>query len=246
MAITQVDGDMIADVTGVTGAGGGLQSVQIFTTSGTWTKPDGISKVFVEVIGGGGSGGSMNNATARWGNGGGGGGYSAKLIDVSAIGSETVTVGAGGATTTSYGVTGNAGGTSSFGAHCSATGGDGGYGGSSYDNRAVAYGGAGGTGSGGDINMNGERGGAGGNLISGFFMWRDAFSYSQTTYIAGPGGDAGNKLYGRTSGSNYASGSQGAQFGYGCGGSGATDDAANNARHSQAGRDGIVVVWEYA
>ena len=51
--------------------------VQIFTSSGTWTKPSGtFSHVDVFVVGGGGGGGSgyrnTTNSAARFGGGGGG------------------------------------------------------------------------------------------------------------------------------------------------------------------------------
>lgn len=49
--------------------GGGLQSAQVFTASGTWTKPAGITKVIVMLCGGGGGGG----VAASGGNGSGGG-----------------------------------------------------------------------------------------------------------------------------------------------------------------------------
>jgi len=58
-------------------------------------------------------------------------------------------VGAGGAGAFAGQSPGSNGGSSSFGAHCSATGGDGGV---------VGFGGAGGSGSGGDVNENGEPG----------------------------------------------------------------------------------------
>ncbi len=47
----------------------GLQSMQVFTSSGTWTKPAGISKVKVTVVGGGGGGGGGKNAGATGGSG---------------------------------------------------------------------------------------------------------------------------------------------------------------------------------
>jgi len=56
----------------------GLASVQVFTSSGTWTRPSGITKVIMEVQGAGGSGsagGYYNNGSA--------GGYAKKLLDVS-------------------------------------------------------------------------------------------------------------------------------------------------------------------
>ena len=79
---------------------------------------------------------------------------------MTSISSVAVTVGAGGAgNATSSGVRyGNGGGTSSFGSHCSATGGGAGYAGN--DTR---YGGIGGVGSGGDINLHGDAGTSEGN-----------------------------------------------------------------------------------
>jgi len=116
--------------------GGGLTSVQVFTSSATWTKPAGIKSVRVQLVG---SGASGNHS----GQGGGAAGYSEKFIDVSAISSESVTVGAAS-------TSGNtAGATSSFGSHCSATGGEKG---------TASRGGKPGLGSGGDINMYGGGG----------------------------------------------------------------------------------------
>lgn len=109
---------------------------QVFTSSGTWTRPSGCTSINVRVQGGGGTGKSVIN---EHGGGGGGGGYSEKVIDVTAISSVTVTVGAAGAL-------------SKFDTH--ATGGAGGDA-SSY----VA--GLGGAGSGGDINIIGSDGQSG-------------------------------------------------------------------------------------
>ena len=86
----------------------GLASVQIFTSSGTWTKPSGITKVIVEVQGAGGAGVRASVATTQ--NCGGAGGYSRKLVDVSSILTATVTVGAGGAGSTAIDGLGGAGG----------------------------------------------------------------------------------------------------------------------------------------
>ena len=141
--------------------GGGLQSMNVFNTSGshTWTKPSGTKRVKVFVTGGGG-GGMSGPSNDNPGSSGGGGGTAIKVIDVTSISSVSVTVGAGGAgNSTSSGVRyGNGGGTSSFGSHCSATGGGAGYAGN--DSR---YGGIGGVGSGGDINLHGDAGTSEGN-----------------------------------------------------------------------------------
>ncbi len=79
-----------------------------FASSGTFTVPDGVSRVFVQVWGGGG-GGSSNG-------GGGGGGYAEGWVEVSSGQQISVTVAPGGSA-------GYSGGNSAFGSYISANGG---------------------------------------------------------------------------------------------------------------------------
>jgi len=128
--------------------------VQVFSSSGTFTLPAGITSVDVEVIGGGGGTGGTNAAGYASGAGG-GGGYSRKRISGLTPGDTvTVTVGAGG-TDGAAGSAGGNGGTSSFGSYSSASGGNGG----AAQSSGLSQGGGAGIGSGGDINLLGGEGG---------------------------------------------------------------------------------------
>ena len=111
----------------------GAQNCAVFDNAGvsTWNVPDIVKKgrrVRVKVIGGGGSGGypSISSTNAAGGGGGGGGGVSESVIDLTGIDTVTITVGSGGESQNTSTRNGNPGGTSSFGAYLSATGGDGG------------------------------------------------------------------------------------------------------------------------
>lgn len=142
---------------GDAGGGGGL-TANYYTSPGTWTKPAGLSAVRVTVVGGGGGGGrgSRNNPGNAFGYGGSGGagGYSQEVIQAPSIpGPVSVTIGNGG---NQYNPgqenPGNPGGTSSFGAFLSATGGAVGNNGSQqYPGNP----GSGGNGTGGQLNQQG-------------------------------------------------------------------------------------------
>jgi hypothetical protein len=178
-------------------------TMQVFTASGTYTKPSGISAIIVELVGGGGGGGDGGSA----GGGAGAGGYSRKRILAASVGTtETVTIGAGGAGGAS---TGTAGGTTSFGSHCSATGGAA---------TSGVGGGTGGAGSDGDINITGGSGSPG---IPGFDTNKSASGTGGASYFGG--GGAGVSNVADSSGNNgvaYGSGGSGS-IGTGTGGTGA-------------------------
>ena len=75
--------------------------IQVFTSNGTWTRPDGVTQTTVIAIGAGGGGGSgrrgLSGAASGGGSGGGGGGFSVAVFRTADLGAtETVTVGAGG------------------------------------------------------------------------------------------------------------------------------------------------------
>ena len=181
---------------GILAATGGAVDEQIFTASGVWSKPAGVTVVHVEAIGGGQGGvASRGTTTALRRAGGGSGGLHAHgLFRAADLGSTVaVTVGAGGAsvTLTSNGVSGgNPGGTSSFGSHLIAPGGGSagdirglqaailaaGSGGANRAPPLGAFGGLGGFASGGSEDVDAFRtpggdtilGGAGGGCCSNF------------------------------------------------------------------------------
>lgn len=174
-------------------ASAGFNSVQTFTSSGTWTRPSGITKVIVEVQGAGGSGG---NSSVSNGGGGAGGGYAKKFLDVSSISTSTITVGSGGAGT-SGSSSGNGGGSSSWADGTNTITGGGGGGGVSYPGASTA-----GTASGGDININGGRGffrGHQGQAFLGVEAVCDAGGSGQTGFAGGGYGWGSGTAYNATS-----------------------------------------------
>ena len=207
------------------GSGSSLVSVQTFTATGasTWTKPDGVSRILVQIVGaGGGGGGATESSGAGAGAGGGGGGFSQKFIDVRAITSETVTIGAGGAGGSNGTDDGDAGGTTSFGAHCSVTGGSGGGAGSGSTNDT---GGDGGQGSSGDINLRGQSG------------------FPSASDWSGKGGDS---FFG--GGANHLTSSGDGLDGFansGGGGSGGLESLSGSETGGD-GADGFCIVYEYS
>lgn len=141
--------------TGLELAGGVLSSllegrtligITQFTSSGTWTKPDGCTSAVVLVAGaGGGGGGAEGTAAESAAAGGGGGGAHAMCFLDGILGTtEIVTIGAGGAGGSAGNNNGSAGGNTSFGGLMIMGGGSGGTGMASGTSIAAVEGGSGG------------------------------------------------------------------------------------------------------
>jgi len=206
-------------VSGATGAvtvnasAGGINS-QVFTSSGTFTIPSGVTKLKMTIVGGGGTGGAGGFSE---GTGGGGGGLAIKYLTGLTPGN-TLTVTVGGAAGTSS----VASGTQSI-TTVSATGGANGQ-------ANAGAGGAGGTGSNGDLNMTGGQGGPsnGGTSRGG--------GGGQYIAFAGSGGaSAGGWGYGGNGADNSTAGSAGQAYGGGGGG-------GNYLGAGGAGAAGVVLI----
>ena len=176
----------------------GPKSIQQFTANGTWTKPAGISKILVMIVGGGG-------AASGHAESGGAGGYSEKLIDVTSVSSVSVTVGAGSPSWTYYSGAAGGGNTSSFGNYMSATGGRG------ANTTNQHCGGLPGVGSGGDINIYGGGG-------TGHMSW--ACAKGGSSFFGGAG------VSGHPQGGNFINNNSELSS-YGCGGTGGYTSYSN-------------------
>jgi hypothetical protein len=232
---------------------------QTFTSTGTWTKPTGVTVADVLVVAGGqgGGGSDVPNFTGYpWNIGGGGGAgqviYSTNL-SVTSASSYTCTVGAGGSGGPIDGdlgeTTGSKGGNSSFGTLITALGDFSGAGGTTGNDGSQP------TPKSGKAGANGGTSGANGVFIS------------TTDYRGGGGGGAGGAGSGSTGGSGISNSISGSSVTYGVGGNAAvgyysspssnacsipTPPAANtgsggaarswNSAQSHNGAAGIVIV----
>jgi len=210
---------------------GVLIDTQIFTVSGTWTKPAGCNQVEVWVVGGGGGGGYA--ATANRIGGGGGAGGGARLHITSGLGvTETIGVGIGGAGGVGSTGTPAGNGTSSYFRNTNLCRGYGGAGTDSSD-VIVAVGGAGAPGQYGDLNV---YGGDGKN------------EYINTAAGVGKGGEGGTPPFGfgdgAPAGCSTTSQAGVTATGYGGGGGGAVTIDGTDV-NGGAGAPGIVIVRSY-
>lgn len=213
-----VDGSLLTNLP-TPSATGRLLAVQVFTSSGTYTRTSGVTKVIAYGRGGGGGGGGVDSGSTGAGGGGGQGGFCWEEVTPSAT--ETVTIGAGGAGNS--GAAGSSGGSTSFGSHWTASGGAGGAGGASGVSGA---GGAGGAATGAQVNLPGLAG---------------ERRFESATYTgSGPGAGEGGGANKTTSGNgNAASANTG-------GGGGGAFETSGATRTGGAGGSGWLVVLEYS
>jgi hypothetical protein len=197
--------------------------IRIYNAPGsyTWTKPANIKRVRVIVLG-------STSSDSGFGSGGSGGGWAIKVIEAASLGaSESVNVGTGGAQSTPSGHGNNSTGVSSFGTHCQATGGRGGFLGQNLTGGTAQL--TVGVGSGGDLNGQGEMG------------------------FPGTFGGGRSEQYGRGGGSLYGPGGQSSAtsapgspgLAPGSGGAGGVVVGGFNTQPGGKGSDGLVIVEEF-
>ncbi len=195
---------------------------QLFTSSGTFTAPSGITKVYLTMSGGGGSGGGAQENGV--GHNGGGGSSAAYLINfpytVTPGNDYTVTIGAGGAGVASSGTDG---------------------GNTTFDTITVL---------GGKKGVSGTDG-AGGAAVGGFagttYVPAANFSFTSTAGTAGSGssvsGSGASSPFGKGGvGQNGGNAAGGNASGYGAGGGGAADNNDNTSRAGGDGSGGFILV----
>lgn len=199
-----------------------LGAPKVYTASGSYTPAANVKAIIVEMVGGGGGGGAASSSANynAAGGGGGGGGYSKKYITITSTSPIAFTVGQGGSGAVYPAISGQNGGSTTFGSGFTATGGGGGNtAASNASSSLVGMGGSGGTASGGNINSTGSGGQAG---------------VSASPTIAGGTVGAG---YGGTS-------TLSGQGGAGGGGPGAATTGGNQILNGNRGNDGMIIIWE--
>lgn len=180
------------------------EKVETFTSSGTWTVPDGVTQISVEAWGAGGGGG--NRTSNGYAGGGGGGAYSRSSIPVIPGQTYSVSIGEGG-------TSGVDGGNTIFGSSIVVAAG----GKSGDNNNASGVSGGLDSESVGDIRFSGGNGAAGGNT-GGLFG----------TNYSGPGGGAAGSTGNGKNAAGQNGGAATADYG-GAGGNSITNQGNGNA-----------------
>ncbi|HBZ1127913.1 glycine-rich domain-containing protein [Klebsiella pneumoniae] len=214
---------------------GRLMGVQVVTSSALITKSAGAKKWRIRALGAG-AGSSAAPATAAGqvsiSNGGGAGAYAEGIYDVSALSSVTVTIGSGGVGGTAISPNGGDGGTTSVGTLISAPGGKAGLsaGPANPPFQPVA-----------NTNSNSP---TGWNIIGTSGSGSEAAVAVSTSYAAGSrGANSQLGVGGSVPAINTPANTGG---GYGSGASGCSNGVSQSLNPGASGRDGVVIIEEYA
>mgnify|MGYP000880234361 CR=1 FL=1 len=214
---------------------GRLLGVQVVTSSALITKSAGAKKWRIRALGAG-AGSSAAPATAAGqvsiSNGGGAGAYAEGIYDVSALSSATVTIGSGGVGGTAISPNGGDGGTTSVGTLISAPGGKAGLpaGPANPPFQPVA-----------NTNSNSP---TGWNIIGTSGSGSEAAVAVSTSYAAGSrGANSQLGVGGSVPAINTPANTGG---GYGSGASGCSNGVSQPLNPGSSGRDGVVIIEEYA
>jgi len=217
-------------------------SRQIFTSSGSWTRPTGARLIRVRGCGGGGGGGGADTGdgdASAAGSGGGAGECGEFPLDVEAISSLSITVGTAGTAGSSGGGDAGAGGNTTVGAHATFDGGSAGGGAdaSSYGAATGANGGTDGAVPSGGLLVPGGDGSSGSAVAGRTGDQNMAAGGAGGVSMFGGGGRGGIRI-------NDGGSSGGAGNAYGSGGGGAASVNGSGAAGG-AGRGGIVIIDSY-
>lgn len=214
---------------------GRLLGVQVVTSSALITKSAGAKRWRIRALGAG-AGSSAAPATAAGqvsiSNGGGSGAYAEGIYDVSALSSATVTIGSGGVGGTAISPNGGDGGTTSVGTLISAPGGKAGLpaGPANPPFQPVA-----------NTNSNSP---TGWNIIGTSGSGSEAAVAVSTSYAAGSrGANSQLGVGGSVPAINTPANTGG---GYGSGASGCSNGVSQPLNPGASGRDGVVIIEEYA
>ncbi|MES5305740.1 hypothetical protein [Klebsiella pneumoniae] len=214
---------------------GRLLGVQVVTSSALITKSAGAKRWRIRALGAG-AGSSAAPATAAGqvsiSNGGGAGAYAEGIYDVSALSSATVTIGSGGVGGTAISPNGGDGGTTSVGTLISAPGGKAGLpaGPANPPFQPVA-----------NTNSNSP---TGWNIIGTSGSGSEAAVAVSTSHAAGSrGANSQLGVGGSVPAINTPANTGG---GYGSGASGCSNGVSQPLNPGASGRDGVVIIEEYA